>query len=312
MKLFVHESKKERLIMLKESEIIKEIIDLISREKLNIQSQCKIGLFDDNKYWENVIRNLFNNVYGYDLKNLNHEKINYPGIDLGDEEMGLGIQVTETKTSAKVIHSLDAVYENEVYLKYPHFSMFVLGDKQQSYTIDMTKYQGKIIFCPESDIFDFQDLIASINEMNKEEMNNILDYLRSEFETRDFNEVRKNIVYILSYLDNSWNWIELAKERGPFFTDAYRCNRYVERCDIISSQLTQEEYSELYALLTEINQVIDYMEEGSNYIRTKSKRRNGLLPYSDSYTIGLSRSIQIKAEQILEKKRIFEILKSKI
>lgn len=42
--------------MLKETEIIKEIIDIFSREKMNIQSQCKAGLFDDNRYWENIIR----------------------------------------------------------------------------------------------------------------------------------------------------------------------------------------------------------------------------------------------------------------
>lgn len=47
--------------MLKETEIIKEIIDIFSREKMNIQSQCKAGLFDDNKYWENIIRYLILN-----------------------------------------------------------------------------------------------------------------------------------------------------------------------------------------------------------------------------------------------------------
>lgn len=46
--------------MLRETEIIKEIIDIFSREKMNIQSQCKAGLFDDNKYWENIIRYLMN------------------------------------------------------------------------------------------------------------------------------------------------------------------------------------------------------------------------------------------------------------
>lgn len=53
--------------MLKETEIIKEIIDIFSREKMNIQSQCKAGLFDDNKYWENIIRYLMNteDLYAY-------------------------------------------------------------------------------------------------------------------------------------------------------------------------------------------------------------------------------------------------------
>lgn len=55
--------------MLKETEIIKEIIDIFSREKMNIKSQCKAGIFDDNKYWENIIRYLMNTIYGFELKN---------------------------------------------------------------------------------------------------------------------------------------------------------------------------------------------------------------------------------------------------
>lgn len=125
--------------MLKKSEIIKEIVDILSREKINIQSQSKIELFDDNKYWENIVRHLINSVYGLELKNLNDEKENYPGIDLGDKEEQIGVQVSETKTSAKIIRSLDKVYDNEVYKEYPKFRMFILGDKQKSYSIDMGK-----------------------------------------------------------------------------------------------------------------------------------------------------------------------------
>ena len=42
--------------MMQEAELMKEIIDLINKEKVNIQSQCQVGLYDDNKYWERVIK----------------------------------------------------------------------------------------------------------------------------------------------------------------------------------------------------------------------------------------------------------------
>lgn len=79
------------------------------------------------------------------FKNLNEEKINYPGIDLGDQSEKMGIQVTETKKSAKLVRSLDKVLENKVYEVYPKFCMFVLGDKQKTYSFDENKYKGKII-----------------------------------------------------------------------------------------------------------------------------------------------------------------------
>lgn len=301
--------------MLKETEIIKEIIDIFSREKMNIKSQCKAGIFDDNKYWENIIRYLMNTIYGFELKNLNEEKINYPGIDLGDQSEKIGVQVTETKTSAKLVRSLDKVLKNKVYEVYPKFCLFVLGDKQKTYSFDANKYKGKIIFDPSSDIYDFQDLISEINKMNREEMQDVLDYLKMEFSEKRTDEIRKNIVHVLSYLDVSWKWIELVKERGAFLTDAYRCVNYLEKYEIISECLSKEESSKLFTLLTDINQLIDYMEEGLGYIRerTKGRRRSsGLTSYVDSYTISLSHSIMRKAKEVLNNRDIYDVLKKKI
>lgn len=301
--------------MLKETEIIKEIIDIFSREKMNIQSQCKAGLFDDNKYWENIIKYLMNVIYGFDLKNLNEVQINYPGIDLGDQSEKIGVQVTETKTSAKLVRSLDKVLENKVYEVYPKFCMFVLGDKQKTYSFDANKYKGKIIFDPSLDIYDFEDLISEINKMNREEMQEILDYLKMEFSEKRTDEIRRNIVYILSYLDISWKWIELAEKTGAFLKDAYRCTKYLERYEIVSGCLSKEESSKLFALLTDINQLIDYMEEGSRYIRERVRERQrscNLTSYVDAYISGLSYSIKGKAEDILNNRDIYDMLKKKI
>lgn len=54
------------------------------------------------------------------------------------------------------------------------------------------------------------------------------------------------------------------------------------------------------------------MEEGFRYIheRTKGKKRiSGLTSYVDSYTIGLSHSIMGKAEEVLNNRGIYEVLK---
>ena len=299
--------------MLKESEIIKEIVDILSREKINIQSQCEIGLFDDNKYWENIVGHLINSIYGLELKNLNDEKENYPGIDLGDKEEKIGVQVSTTKTSAKIVRSLDKVYDNEVYKEYPKFRMFILGDKQKSYSIDMEKYKEKIEFSADTDVYDFNSLIAQVNKMNREEMQEILDYLKMEFGVNNNDEVRKNIIYLVSYLEHSWEWIELARNRGVFLTDVYRCEQYIHRCEIVSSKLSPEENSKLYAMMTEIDQLIDYMEDGFKYLKDRtSKRRSSFLAYSDSYTASLGRSIRDKAQDILDKRDIYNVLKDKI
>ena len=146
-------------------------------------------------------------------------------------------------------------------------------------------------------------------------MQDVLDYLKMEFSEKRTDEIRKNIVHVLSYLDVSWKWIELVKERGAFLTDAYRCVNYLEKYEIISECLSKEESSKLFTLLTDINQLIDYMEEGLGYIRerTKGRRRSsGLTSYVDSYTIGLSHSIMRKAKEVLNNRDIYDVLKKKI
>ena len=47
-------------------------------------------------------------------------------------------------------------------------------------------------------------------------MQDILNYLKMEFSEKRTDEIRQNIVHVLSYLDNSWKWIERAKEGGSF------------------------------------------------------------------------------------------------
>ena len=78
---------------------------------------------------------------------------------------------------------------------------------------------------------------------------------------------------------------------------------------------SREESSKLFALLTDINKMIDYMEEGINYIQKKEKGRRhsrGLALYVDSYTSSLSHSIKAKAENVLDNRGIYDGLKKKI
>lgn len=54
------------------------------------------------------------------------------------------------------------------------------------------------------------------------------------------------------------------------------------------------------------------MEEDSRYIRERAKRRrylSGLTSYVNSYTIGLSHSILGKAEDVLNNRDIYDVLK---
>ena len=57
----------------------------------------KLNMLDENKVMEDIMCEVLNRVYGWHLVNLNTKEKNYPGIDLGDIQQGLGIQVTADK-----------------------------------------------------------------------------------------------------------------------------------------------------------------------------------------------------------------------
>lgn len=111
------------------------------------------------------------------------------------------------------------------------------------------------------------------------------------------------------------DWYETQLTVGA---DVYRMEGYPEKnkpYEIISGCLSREESSKLFALLTDINQLIDYMEEGLNYIQKKEKGRRhsrGLTLYVDSYTSSLSHSIMAKAKNVLDNRDIYDVLKKKI
>ena len=78
----------------------------------------KLNMLDENKAMEDIMCEVLNRVYGWHLVNLNTKEKNYPGIDLGDIQQGLGIQVTADKTSAKIQYTFSKVIAHEVYETY--------------------------------------------------------------------------------------------------------------------------------------------------------------------------------------------------
>ena len=85
----------------------------------------KQGLLDENKALEDVMCEVLNRIYGWKLENLNHVEKNFPGIDLGDWERGIGVQVTVEKTSSKINNTIAKIVKNEVYNKFPHLKILI-------------------------------------------------------------------------------------------------------------------------------------------------------------------------------------------
>ena len=73
---------------------------------------CNYNSFNDiNKVAENFIRNLLEIVYDWDLVDLNRDRVNFPGLDLGNNSLGVGVQVTSSCDSRKVLNTYKKIYD---------------------------------------------------------------------------------------------------------------------------------------------------------------------------------------------------------
>lgn len=62
-----------------------------------IEIHNAVGFFNINNIAEGLAQKLLNEIYGYDLENLNYKQINYPDIDLGDKDNKIAFQITSRK-----------------------------------------------------------------------------------------------------------------------------------------------------------------------------------------------------------------------
>lgn len=140
---------------------------------------------DLNRVAETVLIPLFKIVYGLDnLKNLNtEEEANYPGIDLGDDVAGVAFQVTATPESEKVKDALRKFVKYKLYEKYDRLIVYILTEKQQSYSGSGFSeiIQGTFTFDKDRDIRDYRDVLREIESFQIDKVSRIENILEANF-----------------------------------------------------------------------------------------------------------------------------------
>ena len=131
-----------------------------------VRGASAMGHTDINKDSETVLIPLFAEVYGYkSLRNLNTtERVNYPAIDLADDDARVAFQITSQKDLDKVKKTLRMFVDRELHEKYDTLFIYVLTEKQGSYSEDPCKeiVHGRFDFDPNRDILDYQDVLKKI------------------------------------------------------------------------------------------------------------------------------------------------------
>jgi energy-coupling factor transporter ATP-binding protein EcfA2 len=182
----------------------KRINELMSLFVVQIEGSASMNMTDLNKTAENVLIPLLNEVYGWDLKNLNssEEDINYPGIDLGDETAKISVQVTATSKLGKIEETLNQFIKKAYYRKYNRLIIYILKKKQNSYskTAIQKLIQNTFNFDPQKDIWDFRNILQEVKNLQIEQTLKIEEILEANFGES------------ASKSDNASDWSKLATQ----------------------------------------------------------------------------------------------------
>ncbi|WP_461791560.1 SMEK domain-containing protein [Pedobacter sp.] len=140
------------------------------------------GLYDINKVSEGIAQQVLNMIYGYQLKDLNRPKINFPGIDLGDQEHSmLAFQVTSAINWGKINQTIDTFKSYQLYGSYTHgLKFFVLGDRKRIRPV----VDDDINFNSARDIIFVEDLMEEISDLyynDQSRFQSVKTFLAREF-----------------------------------------------------------------------------------------------------------------------------------
>jgi len=159
-------------MMLTRGYYIGQIIDELSSLNQTVNSRGKQHLFDINIHCENFVRDLLNLIHGWNLHNLNRDRLNTEGLDLAEDVRKIGIQVTSNAGAPKVHKTLKNTDSNN----YPTVYIVVVGTKQGHFTLDesVTKPFNFTL----QNIWDLDDLVRQIIDKKIVELKEILEFLQ--------------------------------------------------------------------------------------------------------------------------------------
>ncbi len=123
-----------------------------------------LNLTDTNVHAENFVAGLLKAIHGWNLVSTNQGTANYPCIDLIDEQLGLGVQVTAEEGSDKLTKTVECLKTHDLAGSIKYLKVFLLLPKQGRYTVH-AECPG-IEFDWRNDVLDFAEEVKSAHAIS--------------------------------------------------------------------------------------------------------------------------------------------------
>lgn len=161
-----------------------KINELMSAFVAQIKGATAMRRTDIKLVSETVLIPVLGEVYGFkNLRNLNYTEDNYPGIDLGDDKARVAVQVTSTSNIEKIKDTLRKFLEYGLDEKYDRVIIYVLTEKQKSYskTVLSEILKDKFSFDPTKDVLDYTDILGEVSFFDVKKAKSLFEILDINF-----------------------------------------------------------------------------------------------------------------------------------
>lgn len=205
------------------------------------------GYFNINKISEGTALSLLNLIFDVDLRDLNQEKSNYPGIDLGDDKRALiAFQITSRSDSTKLLSCLETFRDKGYKESFPNGIRFLIISNKKSIKRDLKKFEDfKEFFDPKKDIYYPDDLLKLIEQIYYEDQarfDKIKKILKLEFDFYKREDIKKDLVTnFISPLDK----FTFCKR---ILTGVYQdsVNKFIQfQCKLKDSEISTEDLEDI-------------------------------------------------------------------
>jgi len=163
--------------LLTRGHLIGQIVDDLAGISAQAKQRARLHLFDIHTHVEEFAKEVLNRALGLNLANLNAERANNPGLDLGDAADGWAFQVTADKSGAKVEETLEKI-DAAQRAKYKNVRILVIGEKQGTYTFVGEPFD-RFNFTAEM-VWDFNDVCGRIMSLPIDTISDLAGYVSKE------------------------------------------------------------------------------------------------------------------------------------
>ncbi len=164
-----------------------------------IEIRGKLNILDLNLHSENFYMSFCNELFGWQLKNMNAIKQNVEAIDLIDKSNQIIIQVSSTTTKQKI----ESALTKESLASYMGYSFKFISISKDATNLRTQAYNNpyNLTFDPESDIYDIKSILNHIIILDIENLKRIYNFIKQELGTDvDVSKIDTNLATIINIL----------------------------------------------------------------------------------------------------------------